>query len=113
MCAYQQCFIKYDACPLRSSAGYSILYPVLFAAFINDLPSHISPALIFLFGDNTECFKIIPNPSNIISLQNSINQALHWSNINDLFYESKFLHVHFGNEFGSHTFSVTDAYCKI
>ena len=86
----------------------SILGPLLFAAFINDLPLHISLPLVFLFADDTKCFKIISNPSDIISLQNSINQALTWSNINDRFFnESKFLHIHFGNEFfGSHNFSI-------
>ena len=62
---------------------------------------------MFLFADDAKCFKIISNPSNIISLQNSINQALTWSNINDLFFnESKFLHIHFGKEFGSHNFTI-------
>ena len=85
----------------------SILGLLLFAAFINDLPLHVTLAWVFLFADDTKCFKIISNPSDIISLQNSINQALNWSNINDLFFiESKFLHIHFGKEFGSHNFFV-------
>ena len=74
----------------------SILGPLLFAAFINNLPLHVTLAWVFLFADDTKCFKIISNPSDIISLQNYINQALNWSNINDLFFnESKFLHIHF------------------
>ena len=52
-----------------------ILGPLLFAVFINNLPSHISLGLVFLFADDTKCFKIISNPGDIISLQNSINQA--------------------------------------
>ena len=57
---------------------------------------HVTLAWVFLFADDTKCFKIISNPSDIISLQNYINQALNWSNINDLFFnESKFLHIHF------------------
>ena len=54
----------------------SILGLLLFAAFINDLPS-------------------------------CITLALTWSDINDLsFNQSKFLHIHFGKDFGSHNFTI-------
>ena len=76
----------------------SILSSLLFAAFINDRPSYVTLAL--LFANDTKCFKIISNPTDIISLQNALNQALNWSNTNDLFFnESKFLHIHFGKDF--------------
>ena len=62
---------------------------------------------ISLFADDTKCFKIISNPTDIISLQNALNQALNWSNINDLFFnESKFLHIHFGKDLGLHNFTI-------
>ena len=74
---------------------------LMFAAFVNDLPLHVSLALVFIFADDSKCFKIISSPSDIISLQNSINQTLNWSNINDVFLnESRFFHIHFGKELG-------------
>ena len=85
----------------------SILGPLLFAAFINDLPLCVTLALLSLFADDTKCFKIISNPTDIISLQNALNQAFNWSNTNNLFFnESKFLHIHFGKDSGSHNFTM-------
>ena len=85
----------------------SILDSLLFVAFINDLPSCITLAPSFLFADDTKCLKIISNPSDILSIQNALNKALSWSDINDLsFNQSKFLHIHFGKDFGSHNFTI-------
>jgi len=85
----------------------SILSPLLFAVFINNLPSHVTLALLSLFANDTKYFKIISNPTDIIFLQNALNQALDWSSLNDLFFiESKFLHIHFGKDFGSHNFTI-------
>ena len=85
----------------------SILGLLLFAAFINDLPSYVTLALLFLFADDPKCFKIVSNPTDIISLQNALNQAFNWSITNDLlFNESKFLYIHFGKDCGSHNFTI-------
>ena len=91
----------------------SILGPLLFADFINDLPLHVTLALLSLFADDPNVlrlYQILPtlsNPTDIISLQNALNQAFNWSNTNDLFFnESKFLHIHFGKDFGSHNFTI-------
>jgi len=60
----------------------SILGPILFVVFINDLPSYVILALSSLFADDTKCFKIISNPTDIVSLQNAlINQALNQHSI--------------------------------
>jgi len=84
-----------------------ILGPLLFAVFIKDLPSHVTLALLSLFADDTKCFKIISNSTDIISLQIALKQALDWSSLNDLFFnESKFLHIHFGKDLGSHNFTI-------
>jgi len=39
-----------------------ILGPLLFAVFIDDLPSHVTLALVSLFAYDAKCFKIISNP---------------------------------------------------
>ena len=54
-------------------------------------------------------FKTISNPTDIISLQNALNQVLNWSSLNDFFFnESKFLHIHFGKDFGSQNFPLME-----
>jgi len=83
--------------PFLSGVPQESLSQLLFVVFINNLPSHVTLASVSLFADDTKCFKIISNPTDIIPLQNAISQALNWSNLNDLFFnESKFLHIHFG-----------------
>jgi len=71
------------------------------------IPSYVTLALSSLFADDTKCFKIISNPTDIVSLQNALNQTLNWSSVNELFLnESKFLHIHFGKDLGLHNFTI-------
>ena len=51
----------------------SILGPLLFLIFINDLPEHILTSLLYLFADNTKCFKTITNLSCSNELQEDLN----------------------------------------
>ena len=83
----------------------SILGPLLFAIFINDLPSCVSSSIPYLFADDTKCLKVMSNPTDIQYLQQDLNNLSNWSYINKLlFNESKSAHLHFGKEFGSHTY---------
>ena len=57
------------------------------------------------FADDTKCLKVMSNPTGIQCLQQDLNNLSNWSDINKLlFNESKSTHLHFGKEFGSHTY---------
>ena len=50
----------------------SILGSVLFAIYINDLPEFVNSSTLYLFADNTKCFKLINTPEDVIKLQSDI-----------------------------------------
>ena len=60
----------------------SILGPLLFLVYINDLPSAISSSNMFIFADDTKCFKMIKTESDIQViqlLQKDLTSLSHWS----------------------------------
>ena len=63
----------------------SILGPLLFTIYINDLPLHISDTDCDMFADDTTLMKTSPN---LIDLQLSVNVSLkqlsHWCALNDM-----------------------------
>ena len=58
----------------------SILGPLIFILYINDLPEEINSSML-LFADDTKIFKEIKNVADQISLQNDINKMYEWSQI--------------------------------
>ena len=64
----------------------SILGPLLFLVYINDLPSVISSSNTFIFAiaDDTKCFKTIKTESDIQLLQNDLTSLTHWGDNNHL-----------------------------
>jgi hypothetical protein len=58
----------------------SVLGPLLFIIYINDLPDVISSGSeIFLFADDTKLFRSIFNPKDCDTLQNDINSMCSWT----------------------------------
>lgn len=69
--------------PKSSVLQGSILSPLLFALFINDLPSLIK-SKILLFADDVKIFLRINDLNDARQLQQDINRALTWCAENDL-----------------------------
>jgi hypothetical protein len=57
----------------------SILGPLLFLLFINDLPSVAKNCTTALFADDSKCFKEINDLNDCILLQNDLNEMCNWS----------------------------------
>jgi len=79
----------------------SILGPLLFLVFINDLPSIIT-SLALIFADDTKCYQQIISLSDIQQLQNDLNLLFTWTINNNLFFNfSKFVFMSFHRKFNS------------
>ena len=57
----------------------SVLGPLLFVIFINDLPHCIHSAIPFIFADDTKCLLAIELTSDSDKLQQDINNISTWS----------------------------------
>ena len=82
----------------------SVLGPVLFMTFVNDIPSVVSSPT-FMFADDTKIFHFVRSSDNHATLQNDLNVLHEWSVRWQLkFNISKCKHVHFGpvHQFGSY-----------
>ena len=85
----------------------SILGPLLFAIYINDLPDCIGSSRSLLFADDTKCFRTISRCSDISLLQQDLNQLSIWSTINCLLFNgNKSVHLHFWKQFGVHQYNI-------
>ncbi len=57
----------------------SVLGPLLFVLYINDMPDDIT-SNIFLFADDTKIFTNSSNHQNSVNLQQDLNKLIEWSN---------------------------------
>jgi len=89
------------SCSVSVTSGVpqgSVLGPLLFSIFINDLPSIVSGP-IFMFADDTKIFRVIRNKEDQLALQNDLNLLHEWSLQWQLnFNVVKCKHLHFGTE---------------
>ena len=74
----------------------SVLGPILFLIYINDLPSVIL-VLKKLFADDAKLYQIVSSMVEVTQVQNSINDSVEWSVIWEMFFNfKKCKHMHLG-----------------
>ena len=74
----------------------SILGPLLFILYMNDLPDAIRWSRTLLFADDTKCFKYIKSPDDEQSFQNDLQNLASWGATSHLsFNPSKSIHMSF------------------
>ena len=76
----------------------SVLGPILFVLYINDLPDVIDKdSFAYLFADNTKIFREIKTLADVKILQSDINKVVEWSHIWLLkFHPDKCIHMGIG-----------------
>ena len=86
-----------DLLPVESRVPQgSILGPLLFIIYMNDIPSVAAHSKVFLFADDTKCFKHIKIPSDTQLLQQDLTCLSNWSKVSLLsFHSSKSTHLSF------------------
>jgi len=74
----------------------SVLRPLLFIIFINELPECIKSAIPFIFADDTKCLFAVRSTADSNELQEGINNTTDWSHFTSLLCNvANFFHVHF------------------
>ena len=80
----------------------SILGPMFFIIYMNNLPSCVSNTESLLFVDATKCFCNVSHPSDITMLQNDLSSVVSWSKAWGLnFNPSKSIHLSFKSKINS------------
>ena len=86
-----------DLCTVLSGVPQgSILGPLLFGIFINDLPFSVVHSTLYLYADDTKCLNTICSPADTLHLQSDLDKVSSWSCRWELFFnENKFVHIRF------------------
>ena len=72
----------------------TVLGPILFIIYINDITEHVSHSTIRCFADDTRVCKSIADCSNILELQQDLDSVIQWSSRNNMaLHEEKFEYI--------------------
>ena len=66
----------------------SLLGPILFLLFVNDMPQVVENASLAMFADDSKCFKVIYQESDFVNLQCDLDALSTWSVSNELFFSA-------------------------
>ena len=76
-----------DLLPVLSGVPQgSILGPILFLIFVNDIPNTIENSQLYMFADDTKCHRSVSSTSDCYSLQNDLQQLSKWSQYWSMFF---------------------------
>ena len=67
----------------------SILGPMLFLIFVNDLPEAVTACDVASFVDDTKIFKVIKRPENTSELQKDLDSLSSWANETGMTFNTK------------------------
>ena len=62
----------------------SLLGPILFQLFVNDMPNVINSATMAMFADGSKCYRILNNDADFLNLQQDLFSLTTWSLSNEL-----------------------------
>ena len=65
----------------------SLLGPILFLLFVNDMPRVVENASLAMFADDSKCYKVIYQESDFVNLQRDLDALSTWSVSNELFFQ--------------------------
>ena len=89
----------------RVSQG-SILGPLLFLIYVNDIPTYINRSRLFMFSDDTKYLKLIESIFDAAHFQCDTDSLFDWSRKWRLeFNHSKCVHMHFSQLLHSKSFT--------
>ena len=82
-CRYQRVLLNHctsDLLPVLSGVPQgSILGPLLFLIFVNDIPDSVNHSYMYLYADDTKCFRKVSSISDSLLLQEDLSQLSSWS----------------------------------
>ena len=94
--AVNGCFSSYENVTSGVPQG-SVLGPILFVIFINDLPDVIR-VMMRMYADDSTILRRLKAPDHVNQVQVSVNNSVKWANIWQMFYHHKKCHhLHVGN----------------
>ena len=90
------CFSSYERVTSGIPQG-SVLGPILFVIYINDLPDVIQ-VMMRMYADDSKILRRLNTPDHVNQVQVSVNQSVIWASIWQMFYHyKKCHHLHIGN----------------